>query len=153
MRPRLSRPSPAPASYRGATGPRGATGATGATGAPGTARAYGLVAPDGTLSRSKNATVSVPDAATLPGHYCITVQGVNLSDAPIVATPDAPNAGTYWGGAASGIGDQSVVETNSNGGVCPNPNQFEVITGVIDFNNGTAVSANQTPQGFHFVVP
>jgi hypothetical protein len=38
----------------GIDGTNGSSGAPGATGAPGTARAYGLVAPDGTLTRGRD---------------------------------------------------------------------------------------------------
>jgi collagen triple helix repeat protein len=144
---------PGPAGAAGATGATGAAGAkgdTGAQGIPGTARAYGLVADDGTLTRSKNVT-----AVTHPanGVYCIALTGIDASQTGLIATPDFNDDDTLFGGDAA----QTIVEWRSSGGGCPT-GQLTVVTGVRTVSTNASgdvhtVDNAAVDEGFFFVVP
>ena len=123
------------AALHGAQGPRGAQGLQGAAGAQGpqgvqgiqgpagTARAYGYIAADGTLTRSKNVV-----GVTLPysNVYCIQLAaGIDASQTGLSATPD-------WAGDSTSFttnGSQTIVEWRSDASSCPS-GQLEVATGI-----------------------
>src|SRR6478736_8507493 len=89
---------------RGARGPAGARGAKGATGAQGvqgsqgiqgiqgvsgTARAYGLVAADGTLNTSRSKNVTQVGTSPGSGVYCIRLAaGIDPATTGVIATVD-----------------------------------------------------------------
>jgi hypothetical protein len=132
----------------GKDGINGTNGSNGAPGAPGTARAYGLVAPNGTLTRSKNATVTHdPNSAT----YCVTLApGIDARTTGIVATPDFGDDTTRPG---AGPDNSAHVEFNSSG-ACPG-NSLAVQTFEVNNANsgGDHYDVELTDEGFFFVVP
>jgi hypothetical protein len=145
-----------PSGPTGPTGPQGVAGAPGSPGANGTARAYGLVAADGTLSRSKN-VVSVTGMPTF-GVYCITLApGIDTSQTGLVATLDFSDDDTD---TSSANGDQAFVEWYSPSvGGCP-AGQLSVQTGVRSVTitgspDGDVRSIDQSgaPEAFFFMVP
>lgn len=129
----------------GAAGTPGAPGAPGAPGVPGTARAYGLVAPDGTLTRGNNASVT----HTSTGVYCITpAAGIDPATSVLVATPNFANDETFFTGSNQ---TQTVVEWNSSG--CAGG--MTVLTGHRSQSGSPVNSVNLTfaDEGFSFVIP
>jgi hypothetical protein len=108
---------------RGPTGTQGAQGVQGIQGVPGTARAYGRIARDGTLTRSKNvAGVTHP----YTGVYCIALAGgIDASQTGVVATPD--NLSDDTGTDDNPTDRQTLVEWYSSGVSCP-AGQLMVIT-------------------------
>jgi hypothetical protein len=108
---------------RGPTGAQGAQGIQGIQGVPGTARAYGRIARDGTLTRSKNvAGVTHPFA----GVYCIALAGeIDAGQTGIVATPD--NLSDDTATDENPTDRQTLVEWYSSGVSCP-AGQLMVIT-------------------------
>jgi len=152
---------------KGNRGPRGLAGATGAQGAqgaqgvqgiqgiPGTARAYGLVAADGTLSRSKNVT----GVGTFPGSgvYCIRLAaGIDPAQTGVIATVDFFDSDTDF----DVNGNQAFVEWYSpTSNDCP-AGDLMVMTFVRSVSTAgsgdgdvRSVTNTQTPEGFFFVVP
>lgn len=104
--------------------PAGPRGGPGPPGPPGSARAYGLVAEDGSLTRSRNVV-----AATHPdtGIYCIALDPeIDPEKAVLVVGPDSADNETSTGGE-----DQSFVEWNSEGTDCP-AGALEVFTYLYD---------------------
>ena len=162
----LPRGARGPAGARGAKGPTGGQGVQGVQGAqgvqgiqglPGSARAYGLVAADGTLntSRSKN----VKQVGTFPGSgvYCVRLAaGIDPATTGVIATVDYFDDDTTW----NPNGSQAFVEWYSpTSNDCP-AGDLMVMTGVRSV--ATAGSADgdvrvvqntQSPEGFFFVVP
>jgi hypothetical protein len=133
---------------RGPQGSPGTNGTNGTNGLDGTARAYGRVAPDGTLTRSKNATVS-HTAGT--GIYCIALSaGIDPTTTVLVATPDFNGDSTNFASNAS----QAVVEWLSDATNCPG--QMEVLTGSRRESGSTPVNSvnlTEDDEAFSFVVP
>jgi hypothetical protein len=143
-----------PQGPQGPTGPQGTQGSQGIQGVPGTARAYGLVAPDGTLTHSKNVTgVTHPSS----GRYCIALAAIDISQTVLLATPDLATDDTGFGGTN---GEQTIVEWGSGNGLnCP-AGQPEVLTGFRSVStsgstDGDVRTVNNTlaNEGFLFVVP
>ena len=138
---------------QGAQGIQGVPGIQGIQGVPGTARAYGHVAADGTLTRSKNVT-----AVTHPstGVSCIALAaGIDLDQTGLVATPDFATDATFFGTNA----EQAIVEWRSDAFNCP-PGLLQVITGIrsvvtVGSPDGDVRSVDNTlaHQAFFFVVP
>jgi hypothetical protein len=132
----------------GINGTNGSNGSPGATGTPGTARAYGLVAANGTLTRAKNATVThLSDSAT----YCVTLPpGIDARTTGIIATPDFGDDTTQPGG---GPDNSAHVEFNS-GGSCPG-NSLSVQTFKVNNANsgGDHYDVEFADEAFFFVVP
>jgi hypothetical protein len=149
-----------PQGAQGATGPQGAQGATGPQGnqgiqgVPGTARAYGLVAPNGTLTHSKNVTgVTNPSS----GKWCIALAGIDTSQTVLLAAPDLATDDTGFGGTN---GEQAIVEWGSGNGPNCSAGQEEVYTGFRSVStsgsaDGDVRTVNNTlaNEGFLFVVP
>jgi hypothetical protein len=139
---------------QGATGPQGTQGSQGIQGVPGTARAYGLVAADGTLTHSKNVTgVTHPSS----GRYCIALTGIDTSQTVLVATPDLATDDTGFGGTN---GEQTIVESGSGNGPNCLAGQPEVYTGIRSVStsgstDGDVRTVNNTlaNEPFMFVVP
>jgi hypothetical protein len=134
----------------GPRGLQGLTGSDGKNGSDGTARAYGLVAENGTLTRSKNATVH-----HTPGNgiYCIQpAAGIDPTNTVLVVTPDFANDDT---GIGSTNGSQAVVEWDSVPSDCP-AGQMEVATGKRS-QSGTApvnsVNLTASDEPFSFAIP
>jgi hypothetical protein len=152
-----------PQGAQGGTGPQGAQGATGLQGTqgnqgiqgvPGTARAYGLVAPNGTLTHSKNVTgVTNPSS----GKWCIALAGIDTSQTVLLTAPDLATDDTGFGGTN---GEQTIVEWGSGNGLnCP-AGQPEVLTGFRSVStsgstDGDVRTVNNTlaNEPFMFVVP
>jgi Collagen triple helix repeat (20 copies) len=146
---------------QGAQGQRGATGAQGVQGTqgvqgiqgiPGTARAYGRVAADGALTRSKNVS-----GATHPytGVYCIALGGgIDASQTGLVATPDNLSDSTSTDGSPDS--PQTLVEWYSSGVSCP-AGQLMVITLMRSVYRSapyvTAITNTYHDESFFFVVP
>jgi hypothetical protein len=150
---------------RGAQGPRGLQGMQGEPGAqgiqgvpgvqgvPGTARAYGRVAADGTVTRSKN-VAGVTRA--FAGHYCIALaDGIDPDQTGLLATPDYEGDSTQW----APNGPQAIAEWSSLPGNCP-AGQLEVVTGVRSVSTAGSpdgdvrqVSNTSQDEPFFFVVP
>jgi hypothetical protein len=139
---------------QGAQGTQGTQGVQGVQGVPGTARAYGRVAGDGTLTRSKNIT-SVSHPAT--GVYCLTpAAGIDPAQTGLIATPDYSADATVIGGTN---GNQAIVEWRSGPSACA-AGQMQVITGLrtvstTGSSDGDVRTVNNayTDQGFFFVIP
>jgi Collagen triple helix repeat (20 copies) len=148
-----------PQGVQGASGPQGVQGAPGAPGPPGlpgTARAFGLVAANGTLSRSKN-VVSVGTAPN-SGVYCILLApGIDPGQTGLVATLDFFDDNTA---VDEPNGQQGFVEWFSpTANDCP-AGHLMVVTGVrwvstAGSTDGDVRTINNslTPEGFFFVVP
>jgi Collagen triple helix repeat (20 copies) len=141
---------------QGPPGSQGAQGAQGIQGAAGTARAYGHVAADGTLSRSKN--VIGINATPLFGTYCITLApSIDISQTGLIATLDFADDDTDL---SSGNVDQAWVEWySSTVGGCP-AGQLTVATGVRTASTSgstdgdvRSVTNEAAPEAFFFVVP
>jgi hypothetical protein len=133
----------------GTNGINGTDGANGAPGAAGTARAFGLVELRGTLSRSKNATVS----RVATGVYCITpAAGIDVTTTGIVATPDFTTDTTTLGPPP--VARSAHIEVASAHPNCPG-NAFEVETFEINTGNvsGDNYDVELANQSFFFVVP
>jgi hypothetical protein len=133
----------------GTNGTNGINGVNGAPGAPGTARAFGLVAADGTLTRSKNATVS----RVATGVYCITpAAGIDVTTTGIVATPDFTTDTTTLGPPP--VARSAHIEVASAHPNCPG-NAFEVETFEINTGNvsGDNYDVELANQSFFFVIP
>jgi len=142
-----------PQGLAGARGVHGIQGVQGIQGAAGTARAYGFVAADGTLSRSKN-VIGVTRLYT--SAYCIKLAaGIDASKTGLTATPDWTSDSTTY----TANGSQTIVEWRSDASACP-AGQLEVVTGA------RQVSTSGSPDGdvhginmgyhaepFFFVVP
>jgi hypothetical protein len=139
---------------RGAQGIQGAQGTQGTQGVPGTARAYGRVAGDGTLTRSKNIT-SVSHPAT--GVYCLApTAGIDPAQTGLIATPDYSADATVIGGTN---GNQAIVEWRSGPSACA-AGQMQVMTGLrtvstTGSSDGDVRTVNNAyaDQGFFFVIP
>ena len=132
-------------------GERGPQGEQGIQGLPGTARAYGRVAVDGTLSRSKNiaAVTGVNNANPTLGGYCVLLDpSIEAATAVIVADPDYGNSSTDEGATA--------FAEPASAPPC-GPNGLTVRTGYTDLDTGgndTDGSTNKfSNQPFFFVVP
>jgi hypothetical protein len=151
------------AALHGVPGPRGAQGIQGAQGTPGiqgvqgvagTARAYGRVAGNGTLTRSKN-IASVGHPAT--GVYCLVpAAGIDPAQTGLIATPDYTADSTVIGGTN---GHQAIVEWRSQAPACA-AGQMQVITGfrsvsTTGSSDGDVRTVNNdvADQGFFFVIP
>ncbi len=150
-----------PAGVRGARGPTGAQGVQGVQGVqgiqgiPGTARAYGLVASDGTLSRSRNVT----QVGTSPGSgvYCIRLAaGIDPAQTGVIASLDFFDDDTdFPPNAAQAFVEWYSPTTND----CP-AGDLMVMTFVRSISTaGSAdgdvrtVTTTEAPEGFFFVVP
>jgi hypothetical protein len=132
----------------------GSQSVQGIQGVTGTARAYGFVAVDGTLTRSKNVTgVTNPSA----GHFCIALAaGIDASQTALVATPDFTNDSTTMG---IGNAKQAIVEWDRIGSNCP-AGQLQVETGfrtesLVGSADGDVrqVTNTENDELFFFVVP
>jgi hypothetical protein len=145
-----------PQGVQGATGPQGVQGASGNPGIPGTARAYGLVAANGTLSRSKN----VVSVGTAPGSgvYCILLApGIDPSQTGLVATLDFFDDDTVVDAPNTA---QAFVEWFSpTANDCP-AGHLMVMTGFRSVSTAGStdgdvrtVNNSVAPEGFFFVVP
>ena len=133
----------------GRDGTNGTNGTNGTDGAPGSARAFGLVSPDGSLSRSKNATVTHAN----PGVYCITpAPGIDPATAGVIATPDFTNDSTLSDRTSSN--NTAHVEFLSHNSECP-AGTLEVDTFEINNSNpgGDHYTVNHKDQSFFFVIP
>ena len=136
---------------KGDTGAQGVKGDTGATGPSGSARAYGAVAKDGTLTRSKNATVTALGA----GVYCITpAAGIDAAGTVLVVAPDNSSDDTD-----TSSGDQTVAEWRSTADDC-SAGQFEVLTFIrsVTYDSGpsfdvSSVDLTRANEGFSFEIP
>jgi hypothetical protein len=133
----------------GRDGANGINGTNGTDGAPGTARAFGLVAPDGTLTRAKNATVSHAGV----GIYCITpAPGIDPATTGVIATPDFTNDSTLSDRSSSN--NTADVEFHSNRTGCPS-SSLQVDT--FEVNNANAdgdhYDVQHNDQSFFFVIP
>jgi hypothetical protein len=139
---------------RGAQGIQGAQGTQGVQGVPGMARAYGRVAGDGTLTRSKIIT-SVGHPAT--GVYCLApAAGIDPAQTGLIATPDYSADATVIGGTN---GNQAIVEWRSGPSACA-AGQLQVMTGLrtvstTGSSDGDVRTVNNAyaDQGFFFVIP
>ena len=119
----------------------------GAPGPPGTARAFGLVAANGTLTRSKNATVT----HVAGGDYCITLApGIDAKRTGIIATPDFGDDTTQPG---AGPDNSAHIEWGS-GGSCP-ANSLAVETFKVNNANGGGdhYDVEFADEAFFFAVP
>ncbi len=133
---------------QGVPGTNGLNGAPGAAGAAGTARAYGLVAGDGTLTRSKDATVSHPSVGT----YCIRPgAGIDPATTGVLATPDFSNDTTHAGLPPD---ESAHVEFVSSSSDCP-AGSLEVETFRVNNANsgGDHYDVELADQAFFFAVP
>ena len=145
----------------GATGPAGATGPQGARGTAGTAgsaRAYGTVLPDGSLVRSKGATVR-KDESSGDGRYCITAPGVSPETTQPVLTVNANQSSTYYGDpnglpAAGNTIAQTFAEVRVGGGICA-AGEFEILTGVQNYSttDGSLSGQGSSDESFTFLIP
>jgi hypothetical protein len=118
------------------------------------ARAYGRVSATGTLSRSKNASVS----HNVTGHYCITLAGgIDPTTAVLVVAPDRTDSST-----STATDTFPIVEWNSLGAVGCMPPELEVATlryngDDVDDNDGagntTGDALAEADEPFTFVVP
>lgn len=157
-----------PAGPEGPRGPKGDTGNPGAQGAQGiqgiqgvqgpagTARAYGYVAANGALSRSRNiSAVSTPSA----GRYCITLNS-SIDRASTVVIAQTDFTADTGGVASAAIGQARWLSTAPD---CGGANQVEVVTLLYDgdtTDNDTNAN-NPTPgdaltfsaRPFAFIVP
>ena len=130
---------------RGPQGAKGATGAQGVQGVAGTARAYAVVAADGTVNAalSKNITVNKNGAGT----YCLTLGG---GIDPATTTLSASLIFTYSGDTNPII--QVATPAITQAGNCA-AGQFEVITRtLLSTAAGSPVTANRTDEAFSVVV-
>ena len=133
---------------QGIQGPKGATGAQGVQGVqgvPGTARAYAVVAADGTVNTalSKNITVNKNGAGT----YCITLGG---GIDPASTTLSASLIFTFGGDTNAIIQVDNPALTQA--GNCA-AGQFEVITRtLVSTAAGSPVSASRADEAFSVVV-
>ncbi len=130
---------------RGLTGAKGATGLQGVQGVPGTARAYAVVAADGTVntSLSKNVTVNKNGAGT----YCITLGG---GIDPATTTLVASVIFTYSGDTNTTIQVDNPAITQA--GNCA-AGQYEVITRtLVSTAAASPVTATRTDEAFSMVV-
>ena len=130
---------------RGPQGAKGATGAQGVQGVAGTARAYAVVAADGTVNAalSKNITVNKNGAGT----YCLTLGG---GIDPATTTLSASLIFTYSGDTNPII--QVANPAITQAGNCA-AGQFEVITRtLLSTAAGSPVTANRTDEAFSVVV-
>ena len=123
---------------KGDPGPIGPQGLAGLQGPAGTARGYGLVAPDGTLSRSKNSTVTKIDT----GRYCVKVAGVDPSAAGLVASLDFDHT------ALGGVGN---VDVNTNS--LPSCTGGARVNTFLMTATGSGLTRSYADLGFFFVAP
>jgi len=145
---------PGPRGAQGIQGAQGTQGIQGVQGVAGTARAYGRVASNGTLTRSKNIT-SVGHPAT--GVYCLVpAAGIDAAQTGLIATPDYTADSTVIGGTN---GHQAIVEWRSQPSACA-AGQMQVITGLRSVSttgssDGDIRTVNNdfADQGFFFVIP
>jgi hypothetical protein len=136
----------------GPAGPNGTNGSNGTNGADGTARAFGRVAENGTLTRSKNATVSHPSTGT----YCITLaSGIDASQTGLTATPDFAQDSTFLGtnGAQAVVEWDSVPLTCSAGTLEVDTAERTVSTAGSTDGDVRAVNLAFHDESFFFVVP
>jgi hypothetical protein len=137
-----------PTGVQGAQGPRGLQGAQGIQGPQGPsgpARAYAVVAADGTVNAalSKNVTVNKNGAGT----YCITLGG---GIDPATTTLAASVIFTFGGDTTAAI--QVANPAIANVGNCA-AGQFEVITRtLISAAAGMPVTSNRVDEAFSLVV-
>jgi len=137
-----------PTGVQGAQGPRGVQGIQGVQGSQGLsgpARAYAVVAADGTVNAalSKNITVNKNGAGT----YCITLGG---GIDPATTTLAASVIFTFGGDTTATI--QVANPAIANVGNCA-AGQFEVITRtLISAAAGMPVTANRVDEAFSLVV-
>jgi hypothetical protein len=129
----------APATSAASWGVLAAAGARGPQGAKGSARAYALIAPDGTVSRSSG---GITVARVGVGIYCVTAAGIDADASVAVVTPDFTNDST----ANNLTGYESIVEWSSQR--C-NDKGFQVWAYVLQ--NGVGMAHQDT--GFVFMVP
>ena len=155
--PQGAQGAPGPQGTQGSQGIQGASGPQGnqgIQGVPGTARAYGLVARDGTLTRSKNVTgVTNPSS----GKWCIALAGIDASQTVLLTAPDLATDDTGFGGTN---GEQTIVEWGSGNGPNCVAGQQEVYTGFRSVStsgsaDGDVRTVNNTlaNEPFLFVVP
>jgi hypothetical protein len=137
-----------PTGVQGAQGPRGVQGIQGVQGSQGLsgpARAYAVVAADGTVNAalSKNITVNKNGAGT----YCITLGG---GIDPATTTLAASVIFTFGGDTTATI--QVANPAIANVGNCA-AGQFEVITRtLVSAAAGVPVTANRVDEAFSLVV-
>jgi hypothetical protein len=130
---------------QGVQGAKGATGAQGVQGAAGTARAFAVVAADGTVNAalSKNITVNKNGAGT----YCLTLGG---GIDPASTTLSASLIFTFGGDTNAII--QVANPAITQAGNCA-AGQFEVITRTLASTTaGTPVAASRVDEAFSVVV-
>jgi hypothetical protein len=149
--------SAGPAGPRGATGPAGVVGQTGATGesgtpgapgAAGSARAYGLVASGGPITRSKGLATATANGGT--GIYCIQLDAsIDAATAVVVASVDRSSDSTVL----SNPGTNAFVEplATKSGADCTlgNPNEIEIRT----YQRNEVNNVTATNEPFFFMVP
>jgi len=141
-----------PQGPKGDAGAQGAQGVQGIQGVSGTARAYGRIAGDGTLTRSKNVTgITHP----YPGVYCIALEaGIDPSQTGLVATPDFLHDDTTNDSSSD---SQTLVEWLSDAGlVCPAGRLAVATFYRYQVTSGGYVSAIKNryhDESFFFVVP
>jgi hypothetical protein len=110
-----------PAGARGPQGPAGNNGKDGQDGADGSARAYGRIATNAALTRSKGvASVSLAQGTTY--QYCINTT---------FGSVDNINANVTFGSSASGV--VTVVDVGDGNGACPAGTDATIV----NYVNGT----------------
>lgn len=124
----------------GPPGRAGAKGDRGDAGPPGSARAYGHIAPDGTLLRGKN-VVSVQKAGV--GEYCVTLDP-SIDPATVV-----PAASPDFARDSTGVTQKAEVEWDSGGCSVAVPLKF--LTYLVTAS-ASQLSVTKTDNGFSFVV-
>jgi hypothetical protein len=127
-------------------------GPQGLPGAAGTARAYGLVAPGGTLDPNVRKGITKITKGVDAGRYCIELAaGIDPSQVEPVAIANYDNDNTPIGGGADS-NDLTIVQIASDALDCP-AGRLEVVTGVQNFEFGALVGNIRTDQGFFVIVP
>ena len=147
---------------RGKQGPKGSTGATGTTGATGptgptgpqgpqgvqgvagSAKAWAVVTPSGTVTRSSG-NLTVTHHAT--GQYCIKVNGYTPENASALATLDWSDLGVLPNDFISVA--ESPLANN-----CPsNKTEFEVFTFTLSLTSTPTITWTEADHGFAVMVP
>ena len=126
-------------------GRRGPTGATGPAGLAGTARAYGLIAGNGTLDSSRGKNIAGVSHTVGSGSYCIALAaGIDPSSAGVVAIIDLSDSTTG-----------PLVQWDSKNGAGCAAGQLDIETRQMlsPPSGGLPVVEDPEDQGFYFAVP
>ena len=128
----------------GRRGPTGATGPAGAAGLAGTARAYGLIAGNGTLDSSRSKNIAGVAHTVGSGSYCIALAaGIDPSSAGVVAIVDLSDSTTG-----------PLVQWDSKNGAGCAAGQLDIETRqMLSTSAGLPVVEDPEDQGFFFAVP